>query len=591
MLDPRIYRTGLMIAALALVVLGFSLRDQAPALTPSISPAAFNGQEAATSLSALASTSPERSPGSPGDRRIAAQVAAGLRAEGFAPVSTDRFPGETVYGTRTLENVVGIRPGIQSGSIVIVAGRDVGSGSDPAALAGTATLLELARDLAGETLHRSVVLASVSGSQGGAGAIRLASSLAGPIDAVIALGNLTSPRSHGPIVVPWAANQLVAPPQLRNTLAATLAAQTPFTAQSPGLGGQFVRLAFPLDLGDQAPFGAAGVPAVGLSLSGPDEMPPGGVVDETTLAGIGRAVLATVSALDAGPTVAAPSSYLVLSTKMIPGWAVSLFVLGLLIPVVMTTLDGLARARRRGHVIWRSVVLLLGAGVPFIVFGLVVLVARVVGAIAVAPPGPVAPGAIPFGATDIAVLAVALLAMVATGVTVARLAALLPAHRPRGRAEAQPWQGAIAALPAVLCTVCILIWLANPYAALLVIPALHLWLWITSPELRLPRVPRVLVSLVGILPPLVALALYAASLGYGPLQAVWQGVLLIAGHAVAPVSLLEWGLVLGCLAGALTLSWLAGQSPRDVPSPVTVRGPATYAGPGSLGGTKSALRR
>ena len=44
MLDPRIYRTGLIVAALALVVLAFSLRDQQGALSPTLAPDAFNGQ-------------------------------------------------------------------------------------------------------------------------------------------------------------------------------------------------------------------------------------------------------------------------------------------------------------------------------------------------------------------------------------------------------------------------------------------------------------------------------------------------------------------------------------------------------------------
>ena len=62
---------------------------------------------------------------------------------------------------------------------MIVAHRDARGSPAAADLSGTATLLELARVLAGETLHRTIVLASTSGSQGAAGALRLAATLSG----------------------------------------------------------------------------------------------------------------------------------------------------------------------------------------------------------------------------------------------------------------------------------------------------------------------------------------------------------------------------------------------------------------------------
>ena len=143
-----------------------------------------------------------------------------LTQYGFAP-TVDTFTGRTVDGTLPLENVVGIRPGTESGSIVIVAPRDaLGAAGAWRRRPGTATLMELARDLEGETLHRSVVLASTSGTQGTAGAIRLAANLAGPVDAVLVLGDLASAHLQQPIVIPWSTRQAVAPPGLRNTVAA-----------------------------------------------------------------------------------------------------------------------------------------------------------------------------------------------------------------------------------------------------------------------------------------------------------------------------------------------------------------------------------
>ncbi|MGA9858454.1 MAG: hypothetical protein WBQ18_11375, partial [Solirubrobacteraceae bacterium] len=395
MLDPRIYRTGLIVTALALVVLAFSLRDQPGALSPTIAPDAFNGQNVYNSMNAIAHGDPSRRPGSRGDRSLADQVYAKFSQAGFAP-SVDTFTGRTVDGTRGLRNVVGVRPGVRSGSIVVLASRDALGSPSVAAASGTATLMELSRDLAGETLGHTIVLASTSGTQGAAGAIRLASTLAGPVDAVIVLGDLASAHVSQPIVMPWAGSHVIAPPQLRNTVTAALSSQSSLSDAFTSLGGQFAHLAFPFTLGQQAPFGSQRIPAVEISLSGePGPAADAALGPTAQLNGIGRAVLTSISALDAAPTIARPSSYLLLGGKVVPGWAVSLFVLALLVPVAMTTIDGVARARRRGYVIWRGLVLVLAAAVPFLLGLLVVVAGRLAGLFPVAPPGPVAPGAVP----------------------------------------------------------------------------------------------------------------------------------------------------------------------------------------------------
>ena len=85
---------------------------------------------------------------------------------------------------------------------------------------------------------------------------------------MIVLGDLASARVQQPVIVPWSTRQAVAPTILRNTVASALAAQTSLTDSFTGLGGQFAHLAFPFTLGQQAPFGAQGIPAVEISLSG-----------------------------------------------------------------------------------------------------------------------------------------------------------------------------------------------------------------------------------------------------------------------------------------------------------------------------------
>jgi Peptidase family M28 len=595
MLDPRIYRTGWVVAALALVVLAFSLQNQQGPLGSTLAPEVFNGQNVYSAMNRIAARDPDRRPGSNGDDALASQVDQSfIQQFGKPAVTVDTFTGHTVDGSRTLENVVAVRPGMESGSVVIVAHRDALGSPALASLSGTATLLELARDLQGETLNRTVVLASTSGSQGTAGAIQLASSLSGPIDAVIVLGDLASAHVHQPIIVPWSTRQSVAPPRLRNTLAAALGAQASLRAGATGVAGQFAHLAFPFTLSEQAPFGARGVPAILLSLSG-DQGPAANapVTGPPQITALGRAVLQTISALDTGPAVAPGTPYLLLDGKVVPGWAMALFVLALLVPVVLTTVDGLARARRRGHVIWRSLALVLAAAVPFALGAVVVIAARLLGIIAVAPPGPVAAGAVPLDGTSVAVLAVAagvvIGGLAGVGAMAARMRPAGPEPAARGRDRSS--EGAVAALLLVLCVVTIVIWVANPFAAALLVPALHLWLWAVNPDLRL-RVPvRLLLVTIGVAPVVLVVLYYAGTFGFSPLQAAWSAALLLAGHSVSLVAALEWSVVLGCLVGVTTIALLAARGSRVEPAPITVRGPITYAGPGSLGGTKSALPR
>jgi hypothetical protein len=597
MLDPRIYRTGLTVVVLAILVLAFSLGDQQTALTSPLAPDAFNGQNVAGTTARLAKSYPQRPPGSAADQDLATQVAGALRGAskgGFA-VTTDTFTGQTADGARTLENVVAVRPGsVQAGSLLIVAHRDARGSPATAALSGTATLIELARDLAGETLRRTVVLASTSGAQGTAGAIRLAATVAGPIDAVIVLGDLASRRIQQPIVVPWSTSPNVASPVLRNTLGAELRTQASIGPPGTSLFGQYLHLAFPLTLSEQAPFGDLGVPAVLVSLTGERGSPPAGALaGAAQLTAVGRGVLATISALDSGAAVPASSAYVLLDSKVVPGWALSIFVLALIVPVLLTTIDGVARARRRGHPLLRWIVLVLAAAFPFGLAGGVVLLARAAGALPVAPAGPVGPGVVPAPSGGWAVLVVAGLVAVAVTIVLRPVAIRFALSRARAREPGRETatEGAVAGLLAVACLVTILLWVANPYAALLVVPGLHLWLLALSPDLRLRLAIRLALLLVGLLPLAAVPVYYAMTLGYSPLGMLWMVTLLIAGHGIGIAAVVEWSLFGGCVLTALGVLVTLARQPRPEQQPVTVRGPVGYAGPGSLGGTESALRR
>jgi hypothetical protein len=271
---------------------------------------------------------------------------------------------------------------------------------------------------------------------------------------------------------------------------------------------------------------------------------------------------------------------------------VSLLILALIVPVAMTTIDGLARARRHGQTVGRWLVVVLAAAVPFFLAALFLLAARVVGAISVAPPGPLPAAAVVPHAGAV------LLLLVAAAVALGSFAVLRPTslrfaagRGPRKRILTEHHEGIVAAVLLVMCAVTVAIWLANPFAALLAVPALHLWLAAISPDLRLHVPVRLGLLALGLAPIAALVIYYAVALGYGPLELVWSAVLLLAGHAVGLVAVLEWSVFLGCGVVVSSVLLLASRQPRPEQAPVTVRGPVSYAGPGSLGGTESALRR
>jgi hypothetical protein len=589
-LDPRIYRTGLVAVAVAVFVLAFSLDNQQGPLSTTLAPEAFNGGHAYATMNRLAREYPNRRPGTAADLAIANQVSRLMSSTGFS-VSESRFDAQTVDGRRTLENVTGVRPGLTPGSIVVVAHRDALDSPAAADASGTAVLEELMHVISGETHNRTIVLASTSGSTGASGALELARSLGQPVDAVIVLGDLAGSQVRQPVVVPWSNSQAVAPPRLRNTVAAALSEQAQPGPGSTSIGGQFAHLAFPFTITEQGPFGTEGDPAVLLSVSG--DRPPAAdePVGAARIGAMGRAVVQTISALDSGRSVPAPSAYLLFGGNVVPAWAIRLFVLALIAPVLMATVDAMARARRRGHPILRWVVWVLCAALPFLLAVALVFGAKVVGLIHAWPPGPVGAGDVPMHGAGIAVLAVLTATIVWCLVVLRPVLIRLGRLGVAGFVPDQATPGAAVALLLVMCAVTLAIWLSNPFAAALLVPALHFWLWLLVSDLRLRRPLALSLLLAGFAAPALVVAYYAVDLGLGPVGLAWNGVLLVAGGHVGLVAAIEWSIVFGC---AVSVLLIAPRSSRRAPveeRPVTIRGPVTYAGPGSLGGTKSALRR
>jgi hypothetical protein len=163
----------------------------------------------------------------------------------------------------------------------------------------------------------------------------------------------------------------------------------------------------------------------------------------------------------------------------------------------------------------------------------------------------------------------------------------------RAGERGSPVAGSLAASAgAVLCSLAALVWLGNPYAAALLLPAAHLWLFAAAPGTRLRGWAAGVAIGVGLLPLVIVALYYARALGLDPLELAWMLLLAAAsGELSLAVAIVAGGLI-ACLAALLVVMRTRKRVEAKVePEPLRTRGPTTYAGPGSLGGTESALRR
>jgi hypothetical protein len=609
MINWRLYRAAFVPFLFALAVAAFSLQGRPAALSSTLAPEAFEGERAMADLKGLQAAYPDRRPGSAGDEALAGRVARALEGLGGAAgggftVRTQLVSGQTIEGERTLSTVIAQRPGSTNATpILIVAHRDAAAAGSAAELSGTAALLELARVFAARETKRTIVLASTSGGSGGdAGAAQLAGGgIAapggghGPFDAAIVLGDLAGTHTSRPVVLPYSDGVGSAPLQLQRTVESAIAGETGVDPGAPSTLGQLAHLAFPLAVGEQGVLDAAGLPAVLVQVSGERGPSPSEPVSAQRLQGFGRAVLNAVDALDNAPDVAqAMDSSLPIQRKTMPAWALALLVIALLIPAMVAVVDGLARARRRRAQVGRWTLWTCSCALPFLGCAVFVYLLGLSGILGAAPSVPVLPSALPLDVKALtAVVAVVLtlaLAWLSWGVLVRRV----------GWGERPDPEVAGLSMLAVALSVCVVVWVSNPFTALLALPALHLWLVLASPlrleiDRRVGRAGALALVAVGVLPLAALVAFYAHQLGLGVGGVAWTAVLLLAGGHVAFASAILWSAALGCVAGATMLAAMPRAPLADARVAdgveVTMRGPMSYAGPGSLGGTESALRR
>jgi hypothetical protein len=276
----------------------------------------------------------------------------------------------------------------------------------------------------------------------------------------------------------------------------------------------------------------------------------------------------------------------VVAKRLIPSWSIRLLVLALLAPALLTAFDGFFRARRRGAPMAACSLWALGFALPvMLAWGWARLLA-VAGAVDVLG-APEVVAARDVGAAAWACVASTVLVFAAASIWVRpRLTHLRDAVLVGG--------GAAAASGLMLAVLTLVVWVVNPYAAAVLLPAVHAWLLVSAPGDRLRRRAASAALLAGLVGPALLVLYYVIAFGLSPLGAVWTTFGLAAGGVLGIGSALTVaGFVAGLSATIAILRvrrGLADTTEGDGDRLVT-RGPRSYAGPGSLGGTESALRR
>jgi hypothetical protein len=506
----------------------------------------FDGNQATELATRIVAQAPDRRAGSRGDLATARLVAGTFETRGFgggdgAEPVVQRF----THAGRQLVNVVGRRAGASRRQIVIVAARDAATVPEaPGSAADTAALMQLARVYQGRPSRKTLVLASVDGSNlGGVGARELVEVLPDPelVDAVLVMSDLGSATNDGSLLQAWSDNPTRAGISLQRTVAESIRQELDSSPGGSGTLGQLARLSFPIGIGSQGVLLAEGYDAVRISGSG--ELPPEGngppeAIDPDRLGALGRATLRTVTAVDSGPRPEhGPESYITAVSQVLPGLPLSLLAGALLLPVLVASVDAFARARRR-HVDVLRWLRWLGAWLaPFLAALAIAQFLALVGATPTPPPAPVPPDVLPLDGPALAVLA-GLLA----GMAVAFLLARWLAARPDPELAETPDLGAGVALGLTIAACSLLLWLVNPFAGLLTVPAAHLWMLLALTRPLPPRRARLILIAIGAAPALLVALYYMFALEVDPLSGLWYLLMLVTGQSVDIVTSL-----IGCV--------------------------------------------
>ena len=552
LVDLRLYRLAFIPAAIALAITMFSLEGVPDPIEPLTPTGTFDGDAAGGTAREIVRLAPERGPGTTGDAQIADLV-----AERFSDIpagAVSEVPVEVDLGDPvTVRNVLLTLPGNPNRTILIVAGRDAERGSGAASsAAATGVLIELAEALGVAGHDSTYVLASTSGGEGGARALLDALPGRDSVDEVIVIAQPGAAEPSQPHALITSTSSGSGPIQLRLTAERAIETQTGIEPAGASGFAQLARLAFPSGLGAQAPLIAGGYDAVAVSSAGErplaeDEDLPESVSRES-IDSFGRSVHALAGAVDSAPPLdRGPSVYIEVSGNLIPGWALSALALALILPGLLAAVDACARAARRGGAVPRSFAWAAARAAPF-VGALALLYALALVGLIPRPEFPFDPGGFPSGARAWTAFALITILFGAT-------AFLLRRFGVTGRA-APP--GAVPAVGALAVGAAAVLWIANPYCALLAVPAAHVWVLADGGGAGAVRRAIVIVAaLIALIPLLAALLSISGALELGG-DAPWILTLMVADGQIGLATMLTGAVLAGALLATVALALSAG---------------------------------
>jgi hypothetical protein len=553
-IDLRAWRISLLAVPIAVTVAMFSLQGVPEPRQPSIAPDAYDGAAAASLAGELAESASDPRAGSDADSELAELVRARFTALEGAEGAEQRFE---VDG-KELRNLIAILPGRSERQVALIAHRDVGAGTGAAtSIASTAVLLEIANSFSGATHDKTLVFVSTDGgSLGAAGARRFARDYSDVdrLDAVVVLSQPAAKEPAAPLVVPWSTGPESAGIELAETANAILSEETGQPAGNEGPVQELMRLALPSGLGEQAPLIEAGVDAIRVSSSGELPPKPADDVDSNVATGsidrFGRATLALLLALDVAPSPLeqGPEAYIGLAGNLLPGWALSLIALSLLLPVGAAAALGVGSSARSPLEAARSVAWAARRALPFLGALLVVYLLDWVGVIP-DPPFPFDPRLQKLG-TGGTIGVVAALAVLAGCFYLLRP---LRPPSPPAAASAAPATLAVAVLGVLL------VWTVNPFLALLLALGLNVWVPAATPAMPSRRAVGAVVAL-GLVPLAAAVGDLAGRLDAG-LGVFRQLLFMVADGQIGLVLALLGCLLAGCATAIVALAGPASAPP------------------------------
>jgi hypothetical protein len=585
-IDLRIYRAAMLPALCALVVVMFSVESEPPPRRALISPDNFDRVQAARLTTAVINAGPQRAPGSRGDAAAADLVEEQFRSIQADQVSIQRFRGTFRGDDVDLENIVLVLPGDSDGRIVLMAHRDSASGAGATTSASaTGTMLALAHAFANVDHHKTLVFVSTDGgSIGGTGADQFARNFPGAesVDAAIVVSAPGVDRPQRPFLAPWSTSSDSTSAQLVGSAASAIEDQL---GRGPGLEGAFghlARLALPSGLGEGAVLIGNRLDAVEITATG-DRLPP---VDDTperisteTIDSFGRAALSLVLALDVSDRALdhGPDAYVRVGGKLVPGWALRLLALALLLPVGAVAIDAIARASRRGEPVLRHLSWIAARALPF---GAALVLAYVLAFFGLVPD----PG-FPFDPGRFEIDAGAVVVLVLLAASFGSVWALL---KPLRLPPTLSGEGVGAALALVLFVASVGIWLANPYMALLLVPAANMWTLAAFSGTGLRPLPAALVGIAGLLLPFCVVVHLAGrwEVGWG---VPWDLLLMVTGGHLGFATAVLCCLLAACLTALAAI--VAAGRPRAEPGPAGAPDRAPRRASAARSEAESALTR